>query len=61
MKKIILTIILAMLLAPLSMEAKKKVKEPVVPQLINYPSAEINEYRLHGGNVVFNPTLTLKV
>ena len=53
MKKIILTIILAMLLAPLSMEAKKKVKEPVVPQLINYPSAEINEYRLHGGNVVF--------
>ena len=52
MKTTIVTIILAMLLAPLSMEAKKKVKEPVVPQLINYPSAELSEFRLHGGNVV---------
>ncbi len=51
-KKIILTILLAMLLAPISMEAKKKVKEPVVPQMMNYPSAEVSEYRLHGGNVV---------
>ena len=51
-KKIILTILLAMLLAPFGMEAKKKVKEPEVPQLMNYPSAEVSEYRLHGGNVV---------
>ena len=53
MKKEILTLLLAMLLVPVGMEAKKKVKqEPVVPQLINYPSAELSEYRLHGGNVV---------
>ena len=53
MKKEILTLLLAMLLAPVGMEAKKKAKqEPVVPQLINYPSAELSEYRLHGGNVV---------
>ena len=52
MKKIILTVLLAMLLAPVGMEAKKKVKEPEVPQLLNYPSAEVSEYRLHGGNVV---------
>lgn len=53
MKKEILTLLLAMLLAPVGMEAKKKVnKEPVVPQLINYPSTEASEYRLHGGNVV---------
>ena len=52
MKTTIVTMILAMLLAPLSMEAKKKVKEPVVPQLINFPSAELSEFRLHGGNVV---------
>ena len=52
MKKLLSAIILAMLIAPISMEAKKKVKEPVVPQLINYPSAELSEFRLHGGNVV---------
>lgn len=53
MRNKILIILLAMLLAPVGMEAKKKVKkEPEVPQLINYPSAEVSEYRLHGGNVV---------
>lgn len=54
MKKTILTIIFVLLLAPLSIEAKskKKVKESEVPQLLNYPSAELSEYRLHGGNVV---------
>ena len=53
MRNRILIILLAMLLAPVGMEAKKKVKkEAVVPQLINYPSAELSEYRLHGGNVV---------
>ena len=54
MKKTILTIIFVLLLAPLSIEAKskKKVKESEVPQMMNYPSAELSEYRLHGGNVV---------
>ena len=54
MKKTILTIFFVLLLAPLSIEAKskKKVKESEVPQMMNYPSAELSEYRLHGGNVV---------
>ena len=52
MKKLLSAIILAMLIAPISMEAKKKVKKVEVPQLQNYPSAELGEYRLHGGNVV---------
>lgn len=54
MKKTILTIIFVLLLAPLSIEAKskKKVKESEVPQMMNYPSAELSEFRLHGGNVV---------
>ena len=50
-KTIILTILFAMLLAPASIEAKKKVKKVEVPQLLNYPSAKLSEYRLHGGNV----------
>ena len=66
MKKLLSAIILAMLIAPISMEAKKKVKKVEVPQLQNYPSAELGEYRLHGGNVVVqgrtksSPTLFLK-
>lgn len=55
MKKInIITIILlsTLVLAPHGMEAKKKVMKDEVPQLLNYPSAELTEYRLHGGNVV---------
>ena len=51
-KKTIITILLALFaMAPLGMEAKKKVKTVEVPQLVNYPSAEVSEYRLHGGNV----------
>jgi thiol-disulfide isomerase/thioredoxin len=50
-KKIIFTLVLAMLFAPLSMEAKTKKKEEV-PQLLNYPSADWGEYRMHGGEVV---------
>ena len=46
------TILLILLLAPLSIDAKKKVKEAEVPQLLNFPCAEVSEYRLHGGNVV---------
>lgn len=52
MKKTILTILLAMLIAPVGMQAKKKEKKVEVPQLQNFPSAELNEFRLHGGNVV---------
>ena len=51
-KKTIITILLAIVMAPLGLEAKKKAKTVEVPQLINYPSAELSEYRLHGGNVV---------
>lgn len=58
-KKTILIILLAMLLAPASIEAKKKVKEPNVPQLLNYPSAKLSEYRLHGGNVAIRGCLAL--
>ncbi len=58
-RKTILTILFAMLLAPAIMEAKKKVKVPEVPQLRNFPSAEISEYRLHGGNVVIQGHLVV--
>ena len=52
MKKLLSAIVLAMLIAPIGMQAKKKDKKVEVPQLQNYPSAELSEYRLHGGNVV---------
>ena len=52
MKQTIITIILVLLCMPIGVEAKKKVKKEEVPQLINYPSAELGEYRLHGGEVV---------
>ena len=51
-KRVFITILLAMLLIPVSMEAKKKEKKKEVSQLMNYPSAELSEYRLHGGEVV---------
>ena len=51
-KKTVITVLLALVMAPLGMEAKKKAKTIEVPQLVNYPSAELSEYRLHGGNVV---------
>ena len=51
-RNIIPVILLTLFMAPLSMEAKKKVKNVEVPQLVNYPSAEVSEYRLHSGNVV---------
>ena len=61
MKKsnIILTILLALVMAPLGVEAKKKVKTVEVPQLMNYPSAEVSEYRLHGGNVAIRGRIAL--
>jgi adenosyl cobinamide kinase/adenosyl cobinamide phosphate guanylyltransferase len=48
----IVVLLIAVLLCPVGMEAKKKVKKEEVPQLANHPSAELNEYRLHGGEVV---------
>ena len=52
MRTIILSLLLAMLILPLSTEAKKKEKKEEVPQLLNYPSADWGEYRMHGGEVV---------
>ena len=43
----IVVLLIAVLLCPVCMEAKEE-----VPQLANHPSAELNEYRLHGGEVV---------
>ena len=51
-RTIFLSLLLALLLAPIDMEARKKAKKEVVPQLMNYPSAEIDKNLLHGGDVV---------
>ena len=51
MNKQTIIILLALVMIPCGMEAKKKVKNVEVPQLVNYPSAELSEYRLHGGEV----------
>lgn len=58
-KTIIITILLTLVMAPLVMEAKKKAKTVEVPQLVNYPSAELSEYRLHGGNVVIQGRIVI--
>ena len=50
--KAIIISILALLIIPMGVEAKKKSKKEEVPQLLNYPSAGLDEYRLHGGEVV---------
>ncbi|MBQ9363692.1 MAG: TlpA family protein disulfide reductase [Bacteroidaceae bacterium] len=60
-KKTIITILLALVLTPVGMEAQKKskkVKAQEVPQLLNYPSAEWGEYRMHGGEVVIKGHVT---
>ena len=51
-KTSIITILFALLIIPVGVEAKKKSKKEEIPQLLNFPSAELSEYRLHGGNVV---------
>ena len=56
-KNIIIAII-ALLIIPIGMEAKKKVKKEEVPQLLNYPSADWNEYRMHGGEMVIKGHVT---
>lgn len=56
--KTIIIAMLALLIIPIGMEAKKKVKKEEVPQLLNYPSADWNEYRLHGGEIVIKGHVT---
>ena len=58
MKSFIITILLALLIIPMGMEAKKKSKKEEVPQLLNYPSATLSEYRLHGGEMVIKGHVT---
>lgn len=57
-RRVFLTIMLLALVA-LTGQARKKAKVPEVPQLLNYPSAELDEYRLHGGEVVIKGRLVL--
>ena len=58
MKSTIITVLLALFIIPMGMEAKKKVKKEEVPQLLNYPSADWNEYRMHGGEMVIKGHVT---
>lgn len=58
-KKVLFTALFALLLAPLGIEAKKKVKKEEVPQLLNYPSAKQDEYRMRGGEVVIRGHIVL--
>lgn len=44
--------IIALICCPLHSDAKKTDKKTVVPQMLNYPSASIGEYRMHGGDVL---------
>ena len=46
-----------MLLIPMGMVAKKKVIKPEIPQLQNFPSSTLSEYRLHAGEAVFRGKL----
>ena len=50
MNRTIIAILLA--LVCLAGQAKKNVKDQKVPQLLNYPSADMNTLPLHGGEVV---------
>lgn len=58
MKSTIITVLLALFIIPMGMEAKKKSKKEEVPQLLNYPSADWNEYRMHGGEMVIKGHVT---
>ena len=60
MKKsfVILTCLVALFFTFTDLAAKKKEnKISTVPQMLNYPSAKIDDYRLHGGNVVLRCNL----
>ena len=58
MKKLIAFIsILTMFLGTSCTKVETISKEPMVPQMQNYPSATIGEYRLRGGNVVLRSNL----
>lgn len=50
--------VIALLLCPTNIDAKKKnEKKTEVPQMANYPSAVVSEYRLHEGDVVLKSHL----
>ncbi len=57
--KYLVTLLLAMLLCPAGMEAKKKAKKAEVPQLANFPSTATDGQLLRGGDVVLRVRLTL--
>lgn len=61
MKKsfVILTCLIALFFTFTDIAAakKKENKNNTVPQMLNYPSAKIDDYRLHGGNVVLRCNL----
>ena len=58
MRKLTLCLsVLLMLLIPMGMIAKKKVTKPEIPQLQNFPSSTLSEYRLHAGEAVFRGKL----
>lgn len=52
MKRNLLLALIALLCIPIGIEAKKKEKKEEVPQLLNYPSADMNQLPLHGGEFV---------
>ncbi|WP_158249602.1 thioredoxin-like domain-containing protein [Prevotella sp. MGM1] len=41
------------------MEAKKKAKKTVVPQMINFPSTDINNLRISGGDVMLRGSISM--
>lgn len=61
MKKsfVILTCLIALFFTftDLAAAKKKENRNNTVPQMLNYPSAKIDDYRLHGGNVVLRCNL----
>lgn len=57
--KYFVTLLLAMLLCPAGVEAKKKVKKAEVPQLANFPSADTDGLLMRGGDVVLRVGLVL--
>lgn len=51
--------IFAILLCPINIEAKKKAKKALVPQMINFPSTNINDFRISEGDVVLRGSISI--
>lgn len=51
--------IFAILLCPINMEAKKRAKKALVPQMINFPSTNINDLRISEGDVVLRGSISI--